>query len=63
MRIITPDQEIAMRKNRVYCLIVNTPRPDFSQLRKESDEFERWISNEHRKEKMKAAVGGQRTMR
>ncbi len=49
MRIISKEHEDAMRKNRVYCLIVNTPRPDFTALQKDSDEFERWISKVHRK--------------
>ena len=55
MRILTKEHEEAMRKNRVYCMIVNTPRPDFSALQKDSDEFERWISNVHRKERAKIA--------
>jgi hypothetical protein len=55
MRIITKEHEAAMRKNRVYCLIVNTPRPDFAALQKDSDEFERWISKVHRKERERIA--------
>ena len=55
MRIIAREQEAAMRKNRVYCLIINTPPPDFTELKKDSDEFERWISNVHRKERARIA--------
>ena len=55
MRIITKEHEEAMRKNRVYCMIVNTPRPDFTELQKDSDEFERWISKIHRKERARIA--------
>ena len=50
MRIITKAHEEAMRKNRVYCMIVNTPRADFTALQKDSNEFERWISKVHHKE-------------
>lgn len=49
MRIITKEHEAAMRKNRVYRMIIDTPRSDFTELKKDSDEFERWISNVHRK--------------
>ena len=55
MRIITKEHESAMRRNRVYCMIVNTPRPDFTELQKNSDEFERWISKIHRKERARIA--------
>jgi len=55
MRIITDEHEAAMRKNRVYCMIVNTPRPDFTELQKDSDEFERWIAGVHRRERARIA--------
>ena len=55
MRIITKEHEAAMRKNRVYRMIIDTPRPDFTELKKDSDEFERWISNVHRKERARIA--------
>jgi len=55
MRIITKEHETAMRKNRVYCLIVNTPRPDFTEMQKDSAEFERWISGVHRRERARIA--------
>ena len=48
MRIITQDLREAMSKNKTYKLIVNTPPPDFSALRKEADEFARWIAREHK---------------
>ena len=51
MRIITDEYETELLKNRVYQIIVNTPRPDFTQLKKESDEFEAWIAQEHKKER------------
>ena len=51
MRIITDDYIKELKKNRVYQIIVNTPRPDFTQLKKESDEFEEWIAQVHKKER------------
>ena len=51
MRIITDEYKAELLKNRVYQIIVNTPRPDFTQLKKESDEFEAWIAQEHKKER------------
>ena len=51
MRIITDEYLEELKKNKVYQIIVNTPRPDFTQLKKESDEFEAWIAQEHKKER------------
>ena len=51
MRIITDKYKAELLKNKVYQIIVNTPRPDFTQLKKESDEFEAWIAKEHKKER------------
>ena len=49
MRIITDEYREQLLKNRVYQMIVNTPKPDFTQLRRESAEFEAWIAQEHKK--------------
>ena len=51
MRIITDEYKAALLKNKVYQMIVNTPKPDFTQLKKESDEFEAWIAEVHKKER------------
>ena len=51
MRIITPEYEALLRKNRVYQLIMNTPPPDLSHLRREAEAFARWIAREHKKER------------
>ena len=51
MRILTDEYLEELKKNRVYQMIINTPRPDFTQLKKESDEFEAWIAQEHKKER------------
>ena len=58
MRIITDEYETELLKNRVYQIIVNTPRPDFTQLMKESDEFEAWIAQEHKKEREARLASG-----
>ena len=51
MRIITDEYREQLLKNRVYQMIVNTPKPDFTQLDKEVAEFEEWIAQEHKKER------------
>ena len=51
MRIITDEYRAELLKNKVYQMIINTPKPDFTQLKKESDEFEAWIAQEHKKER------------
>lgn len=51
MRIITPECEAAMRENRVFQLLMNTPPPDLSHLRREAEVFARWIAREHKKER------------
>lgn len=53
MRIMTKQQESKMSRNRVYRMIVHAPKPDFAALKKESGEFESWISREHQKERAK----------
>ena len=58
MRIITDEYKAELLKNRVYQIIVNTPRPDFTQLKKESDEFEAWIAQEHKKEREARLANG-----
>ena len=55
MRIITQDLRKMLDKSETYRLIVNTPPPDFSALRKEADEFARWIAREHKKERASLA--------
>ena len=42
----------------MYQMIINTPRPDFTQLKKESDEFEAWIAQEHKKEREARLANG-----
>ena len=58
MRIITQELREALNKNKAYRLIVNTPPPDFSALRKEADDFARWIAREHKRERASLARVG-----
>ena len=58
MRILTDEYLEELKKNRVYQMIINTPRPDFTQLKKESDEFEEWIAQEHKKEREARLANG-----
>jgi len=58
MRILTDEYLEELKKNRVYQMIINTPRPDFTQLKKESDEFEAWIAQEHKKEREARLANG-----
>lgn len=58
MRVITPKLREVLNRNKAYRLIVNTPPPDFSALRKEADDFARWIAREHKKERALLARAG-----
>ena len=50
MRFLTAEYQKQLEQNEIFQFIVNHPKPDFSALEKESSEFEKWISNEHKKE-------------
>ena len=58
MRIITEKYREELLKNRVYQMIINTPKPDFTQLKKESEEFEAWIAEVHKKERAERIAQG-----
>ena len=58
MRIITDEYREQLLKNRVYQMIVNTPRPDFTQLKRESAEFESWIADVHKRERAEMVARG-----
>jgi hypothetical protein len=52
MRIVTPEYlERLKNGNSAYATIINTPRPDFTELHRQSKEFEKWILAQQRKEK------------
>ena len=58
MRIITDEYREQLLKNRVYQMIVNAPKPDLTQLRRESAEFEAWIAEVHKMERAEMAARG-----
>ena len=58
MRIITDEYREELLKNKVYQMIINTPKPDFTQLKKESEEFEAWIAEVHKKERAERIAQG-----
>ena len=58
MRIITDKYREELLKNKVYQMIINTPKPDFTQLKKESEEFEAWIAEVHKKERAERIAQG-----
>ena len=51
MRTITPELTRELENNKFYRFFVDTPRPDHSRLKRESEIFERWIAREHAKER------------
>ena len=52
MRIITPEYEQELeRLCPAYATIKHTPRPDFTEMKRESREFAEWIAGEHAKER------------
>jgi hypothetical protein len=40
-----------LKNDEVYNFIVNTPKPDYTQLDKDCAEFEAWITKEHEKDR------------
>ena len=40
--------------NSAYATIINTPRPDFTELHKQSMEFEKWILAQQAKERKRS---------
>lgn len=51
MRLLTEEYKKQLSKDDVYNFILNTPKPDFTQLHRESKEYEKWISEEHEKDR------------
>lgn len=51
MRIIDEKYRKALLANKVYQRIINS-RPDYTLLKKDASEFERWIKEVHRKERL-----------
>ncbi len=52
MRIVTPEYlEKLKNGNSAYATIINTPRPDFTELHRMNKEFEKWILAEQEKDR------------
>lgn len=52
MRTVTPEYlEKLKNGNSAYATIINTPRPDFTELHRQSMEFEKWILKEQEKDR------------
>ena len=52
MRTITPEYEQELeRLCPAYATIKHTPRPDFTELHRENEEFAAWIADIHAKER------------
>jgi len=54
MRTITHEYiEERKRKNPALATILNTPRPDFTELHKLNMEFEEWLGKEQEKDRQR----------
>ncbi|MBQ6781951.1 MAG: hypothetical protein IJP62_12110 [Treponema sp.] len=51
MRCITKDYQAVLDKSEAWNYIKNTPKPDFTELKRLSAEFEKWIQKEHEKDR------------
>ena len=52
MRTVTPEYLEKLRTgNSAYATIINTPRPDFTELHRMNKEFEKWILAEQEKDR------------
>ena len=54
MRTITPEYiEECKRLNPAYARFLNTPRPDHTELHRQSMIFREWIKKEHEKDRQR----------
>ncbi|MBQ3671731.1 MAG: hypothetical protein II921_09715 [Treponema sp.] len=52
MRTVTPEYlEKLKNGNSAYATIINTPRPDFTELHRISREFDDWLAGEQEKDR------------
>lgn len=47
MRVISKEYQAMLDASEAWNFIKNTPKPDFTELKKLSAEFEAWIKQEH----------------
>ncbi len=52
MRLITKEYQEMLNQSEAWKIIKNTPRPDFTELNRLSNEFEQWIKKEHEKDRL-----------
>ena len=51
MRVISQEFRQMLRKSDVFALFSSSRRPDHSKLDKEVEQFEKWIADEHAKDR------------
>ena len=52
MRTVTPEYLEKLRNGKsAYATIINTPRPDFTELHRLNKEFEQWVLKEQEKDR------------
>lgn len=51
MRVYSKEYQEMLDHSEVWQTIMNTPRPDYTQMEKEAKEFEEWIKKEHEKDR------------
>ena len=52
MRTITPEYtEKLMRESPIFATIMNTPKPDLTELHRVSMEFDQWLAGEQEKDR------------
>ena len=51
MRVITKEYQAMLDHSEAWNYIKNTPKSDFTELNRLSNEFEKWIQKEHQKDR------------
>lgn len=51
MRVITKEYQAMLNQSEAWNYIMNTPKPDFTELDKDVAKFEKWIKKEHEKDR------------
>lgn len=51
MRVLSKEYQEHLKNNEIYQFIVNHPKPDFTELDKECEKAEKWISKVHAEER------------
>ena len=56
MRTISLEQLEEFKKHPAYRVIADARRPDHTALRRDAEQFARWIARQHKKERCTAKV-------